>query len=439
MSAAMSLIASLDISHDDEVLLSTLEGETDVLEVVKRLIRAALDAESMAAAANERIGDIIVRRDRFKQRAESARETARQMLEALEVPKLVSEDFTVSLRAGPPKVIVTEPEKLADEFVRVTVTRSPDKPLIKAAFDAGREVEGAVLSNGGVSLNALTPATTAEPAMLSFLQRAVADPGFDVGKFEVVLGAMREEQAKASQRAFYAAMAVAQGEMEPVRKDATNPSTRSKYARFEAIDAVVRPVYTRHGFSVSYRTGTPSRPGAVRVICTVAHEAGHSVEAELEAALDGSGAQGRSNKTDVQATGSTVSYLRRYILTMVWNIALASDDDDGEGSRPSPSPRPRPARAAYEPTSMRDMRPVPSPRRDRQDPRQRHPSPGPRARGQGGRGRDGAGGPRPRRRDRGRAARHHRRRPGGQAARVAGQAPPGAGHAARRRAGPAPP
>src|SRR4051812_38870162 len=142
MSAAMSLIASLDIDRDDEVLLSTLEGETDVLEVVKRLIRAALDAESMAAAANERIGDLIVRRDRFKQRAESARETARQMLDALNIPKMQDPEFTVSLRAGPPKVIVTEPEKLAEEFVRVVITRSPDKPLILAAINAGRAVEG---------------------------------------------------------------------------------------------------------------------------------------------------------------------------------------------------------------------------------------------------------------------------------------------------------
>src|SRR3954463_5757409 len=117
MSAAMSLIASLGDDAEDEVLKADmLEGETDALEIVRRLVRAALDAESMAAAANERIGDIIVRRDRFKQRAESARETVKQMLDALNIPKMQDPEFTVSLRAGPPKVIVTEPEKLAEEF-----------------------------------------------------------------------------------------------------------------------------------------------------------------------------------------------------------------------------------------------------------------------------------------------------------------------------------
>jgi hypothetical protein len=198
-------------------------------------------------------------------------------------------------------------------------------------------------------LNAIT---THEPAMLGFLQRAVSDPGFDVNKFEVVLAAVREEQAKHAEREFYRSMSAAQGEMEPIRKDAINPQTRSKYARFEAVDGHLRPIYTRHGFSVSYRTGTPSRPGAVRMICTVAHEAGHSVEAELEAGLDGQGAQGKANKTDVQATGSTVSYLRRYILNMVFNVALATDDDDGEGSR---APRERSAPSAWPKRSEMDQ------------------------------------------------------------------------------------
>jgi len=187
-------------------------------------------------------------------------------------------------------------------------------------------------------MNAITTTTAAEPAMLGFLQRAVSDPSFDTAKFEVVLGAMREEQAKHAEREFYHAMAVAQGQMEPVRKDAFNPHTKKNYASFEAIDSAMRPVYTDNGFSVSYRTGKTDQPGVVRMICTVAHAGGHAIEAELTAALDSSGAGGRTNKTDVQAVGSTVSYLRRYLLSMVFNVALAGDDDDGEGTRRQQQP-----------------------------------------------------------------------------------------------------
>ncbi len=47
-----------------------------------------------------------------------------------------------------------------------------------------------------------------------------------------------------------------------------------------------------------------------------------------------SGNQGKTNKTGIQAVGSSVSYLRRYLLTMAFNIVLADDpDDDGEAVR----------------------------------------------------------------------------------------------------------
>lgn len=161
MSAAQQLIASLGDGADDDLAdealkLDMLEAETDVLEVVKALIRAALDAESMAEAVERRIHDLNARAARFTVRANSARETVRQMLEALDVKRLVSEDFTVSLKASPPKVLVPEPNDLPEEYWRVVTTRAPDKPLIKSALDAGHKVPGAVLSNGGASLQIRT-------------------------------------------------------------------------------------------------------------------------------------------------------------------------------------------------------------------------------------------------------------------------------------------
>lgn len=157
MSAAMSLIQSLGDDAEDEILkLDLLEGETDALQIVRRLIRVALEAEAMVEAVEGRVRDLHARAVRFAAQAERARNTARDMLEALEVKRLVEPDFTVSLRATPPKVLVPEPDKLPDEFWRICTSRNPDRPLIKAAFDAKREVPGAVLSNGGASLQIRT-------------------------------------------------------------------------------------------------------------------------------------------------------------------------------------------------------------------------------------------------------------------------------------------
>lgn len=184
---------------------------------------------------------------------------------------------------------------------------------------------------------ALTPPEQ-EPAMLGFLRSAMANPDFPVEKFTVVLDAYTAQEAKMAEREFNRAMAVAQSDMAPIRKDAINPHTNSKYARFEAIDEHLRPIYTRNGFSVRFRT-EDAQPGWVKVVCVIAHAAGHVEEFPLSAPLDSAGSQGRSNKTGVQAIGSTTSYLKRYLLTMAFNVALAGDDDDGEGPRRQETPR----------------------------------------------------------------------------------------------------
>ena len=53
---------------------------------------------------------------------------------------------------------------------------------------------------------------------------------------------------------------------------------------------------------------------------------------------DGKGAQGRDVMTRTHATGSAVSYGRRYLLLMIFNIAVGGEDDDGNaaGKRDNP-------------------------------------------------------------------------------------------------------
>jgi hypothetical protein len=54
--------------------------------------------------------------------------------------------------------------------------------------------------------------------------------------------------------------------------------------------------------------------------------------------------------TPVQAIGSTVTYLRRSLLGMVWNTVLADDDDDGEASRRAAAAPMRSAERKVDPT-----------------------------------------------------------------------------------------
>jgi hypothetical protein len=188
--------------------------------------------------------------------------------------------------------------------------------------------------------------TNGNGALMSFIERAAKDETFDVQKFEVLLRLQMEVSDKQARRSFNAAMAVAQSEMMPVIRTAQNRHLGNKYAKLEDIDREMRPIYTRHGFSVRFGSAPAPREGDMRITCTVAHADGYSEENHLDAPSSVLGSQGgRMAVTPVQAVGSTVTYLRRYLLTMVFNLVLEDDDDDGEDTRrAAAAPMPRAAR-----------------------------------------------------------------------------------------------
>src|SRR5438309_433685 len=110
--------------------------------------------------------------------------------------------------------------------------------------------------------------TSRSDTLLNFIERASRDEAFDLAKFEALLRMQREVVSDQAKREFNESMARAQSEMEPVIRDAKNTNTNSKYARLETIDAQMRPIYTRHGFSVRYGSEQHPREGWLRIKCT---------------------------------------------------------------------------------------------------------------------------------------------------------------------------
>ena len=166
--------------------------------------------------------------------------------------------------------------------------------------------------------------------------RAAQDDSIDIAKLQALLDMQRSVQRERSVRMFNTAMASAQSEMEQIPRDAVNTHTKSRYARMETIDRLMRPIYTRHGFSLRFGSQPSPREGWMRIVCTVAHTGGHFEENHLDAPPDDVGMKGAATKTGIQSIGSSVTYLRRYLTTMVFNIVLSDDiepDTDGESAR----------------------------------------------------------------------------------------------------------
>lgn len=175
------------------------------------------------------------------------------------------------------------------------------------------------------------PAPASETvAVLNMIERAARDPSVDVDKLRQLMEMREKAEMRQAERAFSDAMSAAQSKMTRVRADATNSQTRSKYATYAALDRALRPIYTEHGLSLSFNTEESGVPELVRVICYVEGH-GHTRKYSVNMPADGKGAKGGDVMTKTHATGSAISYGMRYLLKMIFNIAVG-DDDDGNAA-----------------------------------------------------------------------------------------------------------
>lgn len=168
--------------------------------------------------------------------------------------------------------------------------------------------------------------------LLRLIERAANDPAFDVEKMERLVAMHERALAQRAAVEFDTAMAEAQRECTPICEDANNPQTKSKYATYLALDCAVRPIYTRHGFSISYGQGSGAPENYIKVEAYVSR-AGHSRTYWLDMPADGKGAKGGDVMTKTHATGSALTYGRRYLLVAIFNLAIGEmHDDDGNAA-----------------------------------------------------------------------------------------------------------
>lgn len=156
-------------------------------------------------------------------------------------------------------------------------------------------------------------------AMVSMFERMASDPSVDVDKLERLM-MMRERaierQAKSD---FDAAMAEMQPEL-PVISERGNAANRYTFALWEDINAAIKPILSKHGFALTFRTDFT---GGISITGVLSHRAGHREETSITLPADPSG-----NKNAVQAVASSVSYGKRYTAGALLNLTSHGEDDD---------------------------------------------------------------------------------------------------------------
>lgn len=170
----------------------------------------------------------------------------------------------------------------------------------------------------------------AEPKALTMFERLAADPNVPVEKLEKLIAMQERIMRINAENAFNVAFAQMQPEIPTIAE--RSKADKATYAPREDIVDVVRPILSRHGFSLNFKTEWPG-DNKVRIIGILKHIAGHSETSEFLSGADQTG-----SKNAIQALGSAVEYGRRYTTTDLLNIATRKADDDGAAAGQKPKP-----------------------------------------------------------------------------------------------------
>ena len=139
-------IREQDPQIDDQTLADTVEGLTDLTDILTAIIRAALSDEALATGLKGRIAEMQGRFDRLHDRAAKRRQIAKDVMVELDLKKLTAPDFTASIRPGTPALMVI------DEAAVPSIYWEPRDPKLNrqgllADLKGGTEITGVALSN----------------------------------------------------------------------------------------------------------------------------------------------------------------------------------------------------------------------------------------------------------------------------------------------------
>lgn len=134
------------------------------------------------------------------------------------------------------------------------------------------------------------------------------------------------------------ALSKCQGEITPAIKDSKNPFFKSSYADLNSVWSVCREPLSKHGLAV-IQTIDKDETSALILITTLVHSSGQWIRSKSPIPL---------LKSDPQAMGSSLTYMRRYSLSAIVGISTDNDDDgeaamnrNGEKEKPKGKEKPK--------------------------------------------------------------------------------------------------
>ncbi len=140
---------------DEECLRDTLEGLTNLTDMLAEVLRSALEDQAFVTALRSRIGDMQARVSRIEERARKKRDLVCSVMERADVRKLTEPDLTVSLRPSRAPLVLTDEAVIPEGYWKAQAPKL-DRQGLLAALSAGRDVPGALLGNAPMTISVRT-------------------------------------------------------------------------------------------------------------------------------------------------------------------------------------------------------------------------------------------------------------------------------------------
>lgn len=150
------LAADFDLSTDDEAVLDTAEGETDLVGLLVRMVRASRQRLAEAEVCAEQIKALSERKKRHADAADRLRSLVAEAMIETGLRRISPGDFTGSASMTKPKPEIVNEEELHPLYTRTI--RVPDKDAIKNEYarciseGVAFDIPGVTISNGRPSL-----------------------------------------------------------------------------------------------------------------------------------------------------------------------------------------------------------------------------------------------------------------------------------------------
>ncbi len=135
-----------DPQIDEQTLADTVEGLTDLHEIVTAIIRSALADEALATGLKSRIAEMQGRLERLQDRASKRRQIAKDVMVELDLKKITAPDFTVSIRPGLPSLQVLDEAAVPSIYWQPVAPRLNRQGLL-SELKEGADITGVALSN----------------------------------------------------------------------------------------------------------------------------------------------------------------------------------------------------------------------------------------------------------------------------------------------------